>query len=227
MEKIKTKGICSYCKAEIPKNSRSIMNHILKCEEKSLSNIKNLSPHMILLIEGKYNPAYWIVIKAKSDITMKKIDKFLRDIWVECCGHLSGFSDSYSKIGMTRKLYDVFKKGYKIDYIYDYGSSTEISLSLLEEIEDIEDKDIQILMRNKEIEYKCSYCDNKAIAICSFCVYEDEGFLCESCIEKHKCVEDEGEDVLLPLVNSPRTGECGYCGYEDKDVKKYFPKEII
>jgi hypothetical protein len=54
---------------------------------------------------------------------------------------------------------------------------------------------------------------------------EDEGLLCESCIEDHECIEYD--DELLPLVNSPRSGECGYCGYEEIDVKKYFPKEII
>lgn len=227
MRKMKTKGICAYCKTEIPKNSRSILNHLSKCESKTLSKTNNHINHMILLIEGKYNPEYWIVIKAKPDITMKKIDKFLKDIWVECCGHMSEFSDGYSKIGMTRKLNQVFEKGYKIDYIYDFGSSTELSLSLLEEFEDKDEKDIQILMRNKEIDFKCSHCDNKAVAICPFCIHEDEGLLCKSCIENHECVENEGEDLLLPLVNSPRSGECGYTGYLDKDVKKYFPKEII
>ncbi|EMY76701.1 hypothetical protein LEP1GSC060_3255 [Leptospira weilii serovar Ranarum str. ICFT] len=51
--------------------------------------------------------------------------------------------------------------------------------------------------------------------------------MCESCIENHKCVEEEGEDVLLPVVNSPRVGECAYAGHEDKYVKKFFPKEIF
>lgn len=227
MSKTKTKGICSYCKTEITKNSRSIINHVLNCTEVIESANKNLKAFMIILIEDKYNPDYWLVIKAKSDLTMKKIDQFLRDIWVECCGHLSGFSYSDSEIGMTRKLYDVFEKGYKIDYIYDYGSSTEITLSLIEEIEDYNDKDIQILMRNKVIDYRCSYCGNTAVAICPYCVYEDDGFLCESCIENHKCVIEEGEDIISPLVNSPRAGECGYCGYEEKDVKKYFPKEVF
>ncbi len=36
----------------------------------------------------------------------------------------------------------------------------------------------------------------------------DAGWLCDSCAEDHKC----GEDMLLPVVNSPRTGVCGYTG---------------
>jgi hypothetical protein len=227
MRKIKTNGVCAYCKSEIPKNSRSILDHLSKCEGKTVSKTKKHADYMILLIEGKYNPEYWIVIKAKADITMKKIDKFIKDIWVECCGHMSSFSDGRSTIGMTRKLDQVFEKGYKIAYIYDYGTSTDISLSLLEKIEDTDDKDIQILLRNKEIDYTCSYCKNKAEAICPFCTDEDDGLLCGECIENHKCIQDEGEDILLPLVNSPRAGVCGYTGYSDKEVKKYFPKEII
>lgn len=227
MGKIKTNGICAYCKTKIPKNSRSILIHLSKCEGKTLSKTDNYINHMILLIEGKYNSEYWIVIKAKPEITLKKLDKFLRDIWVECCNHLSEFSFGSSKIGMTRKIEQVFEKGYKIDYTYDFGSSTELSLSLLDEIKEKDENDIQILMRNEEIDFKCSYCDNKAVAICPFCIYEDAGLLCESCIEKHKCVENGGEDVLLPLVNSPRLGVCGYTGYLVKNVKKYFPKEII
>ncbi len=227
MRKSTTNGICTYCKSAIPENSRSIINHIANCEIKNNSQSKTTTNYMILLIEGKYSPEYWLLIKAKPDLPMKKIDRFIKDIWVECCGHLSSFSDGYSQIGMSRKLDQVFERGRNINYTYDYGSSTELSLSLLEDVEDFDDKEIQILFRNKEKDLKCSYCSNKAVAICSFCTDENDGLLCDSCIKNHTCVHDEGEDVLLPLVNSPRTGVCGYTGYLDKEVKKYFPKEII
>ena len=55
MKPVKTKGICAYCKTEIQKNSRSIVNHILKCNERSQSN-NNLSPYMIIMIQSKYSP---------------------------------------------------------------------------------------------------------------------------------------------------------------------------
>lgn len=110
--------------------------------------------------------------------------------------------------------------------MYYFGSSTEISLSMIQEIQDVDEKEIQILFRNKEIEFECSSCNNKAIAICPYCIDEDEGFLCPACIDKHKCVQDEGEDLLSPLVNSPRAGVCGYTGSIDRQTKKYFPKEI-
>ncbi|TQE67644.1 hypothetical protein [Leptospira noguchii] len=228
MKKIKTNGICAYCNKEIPKNSGSIKTHISKCDGKNKTKKSESFRYMILLIEGKYNPEYWLVVKAKPDTSLKKIDSFIRNIWVECCDHLSAFAEGRNDdIKMGKKIEQVFEKGFKVDYVYDFGSSTELSLSLIDEIEDEDEKDIKIIFRNKDIDFKCSHCDNNAVMICPFCIYNESGFLCKSCIKDHECVEKEGEDLLLPIVNSPRVGECGYTGYQDKDVKRYFPKAIF
>ncbi len=228
MKKLSTKGICAYCKNEIPKNSRSILAHYSKCKGRIIHKTYSHTKHMVLLIEDKYNSGYWLVIVAKSILPMKKIDTFIKDIWVECCGHVSSFAKGSLKIGMNQKLNQVFKKENKIEYIYDYGSSTEISISLLHEIGDEDEKDVQIIFRNKDMEFQCSYCDNKAIVICRFCEFDKEkGFLCESCYEKDNCVKFEGREVLLPIINSPRSGKCCYRGYRGKNVEKYFPNDII
>ncbi|ALO27269.1 hypothetical protein [Leptospira borgpetersenii] len=227
MKKMKTNGTCAYCREEIQKNSGSIKAHISKCDSKNKSKKNKTSHHMLLLIEGKYNPEYWLVIKAKADTSLKKIDSFIRDIWVECCGHLSAFTVESGDIEMEEKIGQVFEEGFKVDYIYDFGSSTELSLSLIDEIEDGDEKDIKIIFRNKDVDFKCYHCHNKAEMICPFCIHNRSGLLCKSCIKNHECVEEEGEDLLLPLVNSPRVGECAYSGYQDKYVKKYFPKEIF
>ena len=227
MRRATTKGICTYCHAAISKNSRSILSHLSDCQGKHPADKSGGADYVLLLIQGKYSPRYWLVIKAKSDITMRRIDKFIRDIWVECCGHLSQFSDTYSTIPMTRLLAQVFSEGLKVDYVYDFGSSTELSLSMIQTMQDVDEKEIQILFRNKEPEFVCSSCDKRAIAICSYCVDEGEGFLCQSCMDKHKCVQEEGEDILSPFVNSPRAGVCGYTGSIDKQIKKYFPKNVL
>ncbi|EMJ97064.1 hypothetical protein [Leptospira alstonii] len=228
MKKMKTNGICAYCNKEIPKNSASIKAHISKCDGKNKSKKDKSSRHMLLLIEGKYSPEYWLVIKAKPDISLEKIDSFIKDIWVECCGHLSAFAKGRNDdIEMEKKIGQVFRKGLKVDYVYDFGSSTELFLSLIDEIEDEDETDIKIVFRNKDIDFKCSHCENKAVLICPFCIHNGSGLLCKSCIQDHECVEEEGEDILLPLVNSPRVGECAYTGHEDKYVKQYFPKAIF
>lgn len=227
MKKTTTNGVCTYCNNEIPKNSRSILSHLSVCKGKIVSSPANRTDYLLLLIQGKYSPDYWLVVKAKPNVTMKRLDKFIREVWVECCGHLSQFSDTYSTIPMTRLLSQVFSEGLKIDYEYDFGTSTEISLSMIQNIEDVDEKEIQILFRNKEVEFKCSSCSNKAIAICTYCADEDDGLLCQSCIEQHKCVQDEGEHILSPFVNSPRSGVCGYTGPIDKQIKKYYPKNVL
>lgn len=34
---------------------------------------------------------YWLVIEVKDTATLKDVDQFLRNIWLECCSHLSAF----------------------------------------------------------------------------------------------------------------------------------------
>lgn len=44
-----------------------------------------------LAVCPKYNRDYWLYVEIKETAALKDIDQFLRDIWVECCGHLSAF----------------------------------------------------------------------------------------------------------------------------------------
>ncbi|MDI6903856.1 MAG: hypothetical protein QMC77_09015, partial [Methanocellales archaeon] len=54
----------------------------------------------------------------------------------------------------------------------------------------------------------CESCGKTATRVCTQCVWSGEGWLCDECAGKHEC----GEDMLLPVVNSPRVGMCGYTG---------------
>lgn len=40
------------------------------------------------------------------------------------------------------------------------------------------------------------------------CLYTDNAAFCDACASKHEC----GEEMLSPIVDSPRTGVCGYIG---------------
>ena len=56
------------------------------------------------------------------------MNKYLRAIWLECCGHLSQFTaDGFgSKVaGMTRQVGDVFADGGEWVHLYDYGTTSE------------------------------------------------------------------------------------------------------
>jgi hypothetical protein len=48
----------------------------------------------------------------------------------------------------------------------------------------------------------CEVCGEPATEVCAQCVYEGAGWLCDAC----------GEEMLLPVVNFPRVGMCGYTG---------------
>ncbi|MDD4580331.1 MAG: hypothetical protein PHF80_06615 [Methanothrix sp.] len=43
---------------------------------------------------------------------------------------------------------------------------------------------------------------------CCVCSGESTGRVCDECGKTHEC----GEDMLLPVVNSPRVGMCDYTG---------------
>jgi hypothetical protein len=54
----------------------------------------------------------------------------------------------------------------------------------------------------------CDICGQPATEICSQCIFDDKGWLCDEHAESHEC----GEEMLLPVVNSPRVGMCAYAG---------------
>ncbi len=66
-------------------------------------------------------------------------------------------------------------------------------------------KPIQILARNTPPIIPCEVCGEPATSLSTQCIYEDKGCLCDACAKNHTC----GEEMLLPVVNSPRVGVCG------------------
>ncbi len=93
--------------------------------------------------------------------------------------------------------------------IYDFGSTTVLGAKVVSEFKaNIKGKPITIVARNDAPEIKCEECGKMSTQVCSQCIYDGAGWLCDDCSEDHEC----GEDMMLPVVNSPRVGVCGYCG---------------
>ncbi len=229
----RSKGYCHYCHAEYTK--AGMIRHITACKERKkelekATDSKNCG-HFTLSITGKYNNNYWLIIECRENATLKDVDQFLRNIWLECCGHMSAFyikgqayDSSINSSGlwgppsksMTQQLKNVLEKGMVIDYEYDFGSTTYLTISVSNYILRPQNKDkITLMARNKPHEFLCSTCGkNVARSVCSFCIYEGEGYLCKDCEDSHEC----GVEGLLPICNSPRFGVCAYEGstkYED------------
>ncbi len=100
--------------------------------------------------------------------------------------------------------------GMVFNHEYDFGSTTELVLRVAGEHKAPALKGkLKLLARNDPPKFPCSFCGKPAAHLCQECNSNDEnGALCEACARQHEC----GEDMLVPLVNSPRAGVCGYCG---------------
>ncbi len=180
------------------------------------------TPGEILLhlqVEGLYSPIYWLHIEVPAKATLKALDRFLRDIWLECCGHLSSFEIAGKTFlsermepgdrSMNFALAKVVAPGMKFQHIYDFGTSTELLLNVISAREgQPHGKGVFVMARNDLPDIRCDACGKTATWICCQCNDEGTGHVCEECKNKHKC----GEDMLLPIVNSPRVGMCGYTG---------------
>lgn len=225
-----SKGKCEVCGDTF--NKAEMTKHLRLCKQKSVVSAKTSDKKkqkikiFHLLVEGRRQPEYWLHLEVPANATLKDLDEFLRDIWLECCGHLSAFtidgmtyasepSKEYDDKSMNVKIGNLLSSGEKFYHEYDFGTTTELTLRVISEREgEIMDKDIQLLARNEHPQILCEVCGKIATQVCAQCIYEGKGWVCDKCASKHEC----GEDMLLPVVNSPRVGMCGYTSrlYEEE-----------
>ena len=209
-EKLKSEGKCLFCgkmysKAGINRHLATHLDEKAKIEKSGYSFLVKVETH-----KGWGATPYFLSLWIDGETTMKTIDGFLRDIWLECCGHLSEFEG----VGMTKKAKDVFQKGIQLDYEYDFGSTTALTLTVIDTYPIKADTKIVLLSRNEPLEIMCSICGKvPATQICTVCMYDADAMFCDKCAKKHaKECEDFDDYAALPVVNSPRMGICAYLG---------------
>lgn len=225
-----SKGMCSFCHSHLSK--ASMTRHLASCGQRIAMQGERVSGQQAkkskvfhLIVEGYRLPMYWMHLEVNTGTTLATLDRFLRDTWLECCGHLSVFrigglnyyvdsdQDTYwwdmRRKNMQVKLEAVLSPGQTCSYEYDFGSTTELLVKVISEYAvEMKRKAIQVLARNSLPIIPCDECGEPASNLCPQCIYEDKGCLCDTCAKDHTC----GEEMLLPLVNSPRVGVCGYTG---------------
>lgn len=217
-------GKCERCGATFSK--AAMTNHLKSCLERQAASEKpsSLPGKRIfhLVVEGRDLPMYWIHLAARADATLADLDEFLRITWLECCGHLSAFhiggkrfepmplEDAwYEAETMDAELGDLITPGMKIPYEYDFGTTTDLTIKVVaERAGQLRGKVIQMLARNDAPTMLCESCGAAAKKVCSVCIWSGSGWVCNKCARKHKC----GDEMFLPVVNSPRVGMCGYAG---------------
>jgi len=233
-----TKGFCKYCGKEYTKGG--MLRHLALCQKRNAKldeeTRKTRCGYFQIVIYGKYNKDYWLIIEISENATLKELDQFIRDIWVECCGHLSAFdiggvqyeilpdTDRFwgpTAKSMNYKLKDVLKVGETVTYEYDFGSTTELALNVHSyRIGGRKKGKIVLMSRNNPLEILCSQCGkNKAQWVDPQGFYEENPFWCNECLDEDEMGADEEEsgyydypEFLLPVCNSPRMGVCGYEG---------------
>jgi hypothetical protein len=220
-EKPQYAGQCMLCKQTF--NKGQVTRHLKKCVAQHQEEAGKPVKMFHLVIEGNHMPMYWLHVEIPGALTLQHLDAFLRDIWLECCGHLSCFTIEGQRYSvhpaedvlfgtrektMGQKLYNVLGPVTKFQHEYDYGSTTELKLRVVEFRErQVKKPDITLLARNEAPAWECAKCGKPATQIqATGWGLDMDSVFCDVCIG------DEQEEGYLPLVNSPRTGVCGYCG---------------
>jgi hypothetical protein len=158
---------------------------------------------------------HWLHLEMPASATLDALDRYLRAIWLECCGHVSQFSVGSPwrgpRVGKSRPIGRAFDAGDELTYVYDFGSSSTLRIRRVDERRGAgaTRRPAELMARNDPPDFRCMACDAPATWLCMACVYEDRsGMLCEAHGQEH--THDEYE--LMPVVNSPRMGVCGYTG---------------
>lgn len=247
MPQLSSEGECLFCKEKFSKVTinRHLQKHL---EEKSKEN----RPGKSFLLKVGTNPKWgssphFLSLWINGEALIEDVDYFLRSIWLECCGHMSSFTNPKNKhkgggwdffetedllmkgkieeyekmmeeangeIPKSRKAKAALSKDMKIDYEYDFGSTTSLQLTVVQEYPVKADEEIVLLSRNEPLEILCDICHKEpATKLCIVCAGNSESAFCKKCAKQHaRTCSDFADYAAMPVVNSPRMGVCAYNG---------------
>lgn len=219
-----TGGKCSFCQGIFAKEEMT--GHLKSCAKRADAGMASppkppakaqLESLYLVLVEGTYLPEYWMLVEVPGKATLADLDSFLRRTWLECCGHCSAFTIAGKRYkamadggeSMDTEVEKVLAPRKRFYHEYDFGSTTELTLKVLSVRQGlVGKKQVLMLARNEPPHIPCGVCKKPATQVCNWCGGTEESWLCDECARHHDC----GEEGLLPVVNSPRVGVCGYTG---------------
>ncbi len=213
-------GTCAYCGEVITK--RSVIKHLERCSKRIETLLSaEVSDRPIetlwhLHVQDACVKDFWLTLEMVGSASLNKLDRYLRAIWLECCGHLSEFTIGGWRgitVGKSRKADSIFELGLVLRHLYDFGTTSETDIKVVGyRVGKATSKHpIALLARNQMPSALCQECSQQAKWLCNECLYDEKktGFLCDEHVKGHPH-ENYGEP--MPLFNSPRTGMCGYEG---------------
>lgn len=243
---LKSEGVCFYCNKTVSKQgmNRHVGTHLKTMAKELAKDNKDRGKYYHLSVTAA---EMFLTLAVEENTLFEDLDDFLRAIWLECCGHMSSFRASGVTImdmnddfgfgfergtkPMTTKVAKVLKKDMLLTYEYDFGSTTELKIKVMDKYTiPLQEDNILLISRNEPLPILCMSCNKEyAQEICSIHIYED-GFFCKKCAKKHaKECEDFADYAKMNVVNSPRMGVCAYEGGgmdEERDGVYTEPKKV-
>jgi hypothetical protein len=217
----RSRGRCHFCEREVARGG--MVKHLATCAQRMErvrtvdqgSGVEQVLYH--LLARDAWPGAYWLHLEMAGSAKLTALDKYLRAIWLECCGHLSLFTVGGwggDRVPKSWQIDRVFGRGVELEHIYDFGttSHTLVKFVGLRKGKPLTKRPIFLMARNDPPELPCMECSQPASWLCIECIIElnRSGLLCHRHAEVHP--HDCCYGPPKPLVNSPRMGMCGYDG---------------
>jgi hypothetical protein len=192
-------GRCELCGAELTKAGAT--RHLQQCAPRHDAPTGTQHDLLHIRVTARGAPGYWLDLEMRADAKLDALDAFLRDIWVECCGHLSSFdiggveyasrpSDgAYGEMfggrrrrerSMGATLGKALSQGDdRFTYAYDFGSTTGLQLDVRGiRAGRIGRQALRLIARNTR---SCGPARSAASpeSVCAFCFYESANpFVC-------------------------------------------------
>lgn len=224
-----TRGKCVYCGRDYTR--WGMTRHLQSCAVRQAAihaageGRGRQLPIFHLLVEDAWGGDFWLHLEIPGSTTLEELDNYLRAIWLECCGHLSAFTingQRYTQIfedswgfederDMDIRVDKIFEPDLEFEYEYDFGTTSELKMKVVgERVGKWSGNPIALMARNEPLDMVCMICDLPATWLCVECMWGNEAG-CTFC-EEHLVNHRHGEEMALPVVNSPRVGMCGYIG---------------
>lgn len=202
-------GACQLCGQEAPR--AQMRRHLAVCAP-AHDESSRAGPIVQLHIEAERDPAYWLYVEGGESVPLEELDSLLRQVWLECCGHMSAFRLGRTELSERSTLGSLRRKGVAFQYAYDFGSPTPLRAKVLGYREGSLGRNVlRVLARNTPLKLTCADCNAPGVLVCPYCLDSRPCLFCKVHAAQHPCAEDD-EGVFLPTVNSPRMGVCGYTG---------------
>ena len=227
-------GTCLLCKTSIGRTA--MLRHSMECLKKS-GWPESDKPSYVIRVDGFHTKVFWLLVLARHDATLDDLDGLLRDVWVECCGHLSAFNiygrsfsshsdvdgfDEDDESGLSVPLDEVIGPDSAFTYEYDFGSTTKLKLSVVG-VSPVspENRPLVLIARNDRLEIPCYFCKGKGEYLVTD--WPDNPYqivICRDCTKKK--VDALEQEYVVVFPDSPRAGTCDYME-DPKTAIRWYP----